>query len=210
MPPACRAQLLAWAPGANLPADGTTMTPLILVAVDRFGQGVPGVAIDLRIDENSTGWVTPSATTNDAGVAVVDYRAGHHFGPARILVRSKGLESNAIVYLHDGQSDPPTAPPPSALQVRWMERVASTRLSRQRPADKPAPEVGPKAIQSPPVASAPSLSTGPVLWHPPRPNHRPRRRDEEEELTPLALPSILTSPGSMHLSPHVSPTKTAA
>ena len=33
------AQLLAWAPGASLPADGTTTTPLVVVAVDRFGQG---------------------------------------------------------------------------------------------------------------------------------------------------------------------------
>lgn len=163
------AQLLAWAPGASLPADGTTTTPLVVVAVDRFGQGVPGVAIDFRIGEHSTGWVTPSATTNNAGVAVVDYRAGRHFGPARVLVRSKGLESNALIYLHDGQSDPPAAPPASALQVRWMERVAATRLSRQRPADQPAPEVGPQAIPDPPVATAPSLSAGPTTTVPTAP-----------------------------------------
>jgi hypothetical protein len=157
LPPA---RLLAWAPGAALPADGTTSTPLVVVAVDRFGQGVSGVPLDFRIGTGG-GWVTPSATTDASGVAVVDYRAGRSFGPAQILVRGKGLQQAAMVYQHDGMTDPPLAPPPTALEQAWMKRIASSRLSRQRPAGISAPEIGPLAIPEP-VVRTPTTATGPT------------------------------------------------
>jgi hypothetical protein len=163
LPPA---QLIAWAPGSSVPADGTTRTPLVVVAVDRFGMGVPGIALDLRIGTGG-GWVSPSATTDASGVAVVDYRAGRSFGPAEIRVRGKGLQQIAIVYQHDGLSDPPAAPAPTALESAWMERVASTRLSRERPPDRPAPEVGPLATPEPVAVVAP---TGPETAVPAAPS----------------------------------------
>ncbi|MCB9764266.1 MAG: Ig-like domain-containing protein [Alphaproteobacteria bacterium] len=130
LPPA---RVLAWTGRPTVPSNGTTQTPITLMALDAYGLPVPGVSFSLTTPRGD-GAAPPSVKADANGVAVVRYRSGTTPGPARLrAVTDSGLVGEVVLWQQGGAgvSLPPSgdAPAQQALAT-WQGAVPTLALNR--------------------------------------------------------------------------------
>ncbi|TVQ91060.1 MAG: hypothetical protein EA397_11230 [Deltaproteobacteria bacterium] len=157
--------LLAWPITPDLPADGSSTTTLLILAVDALGMPVPETSLDLRVVDGDLA-VPEKARTDRHGLASVQIRSGRSPGHSSVEVQGAGREVLVSMWQTvpqgRGQAEPGPPLPPSGsadeleLLARWRSRLPTLTLTpsgiRQVPIGAVVPKVAPKRAASTSVA----------------------------------------------------------
>jgi hypothetical protein len=174
-------RLLAWPDQTSLLANGASTTWLNVVAVDRLGQGVPGVEVRLAVP-GGQGLLPATATTGANGLTRVPFTAGTRPGLAQARAEAAGTWTVAPIALTstaDPVAFPLTTPPDHAEAVRrWRAAAPSLRWTRD---GAPPP---------PPVPTAPPVGVSGVWNNPEQPPPPPA----PIEAAPSAAPAEGAAP----------------
>lgn len=143
-----RARLLALPPVSSNPlrrlviipsreqvsADGQATMPVTVVTADAFGYPVPGVAVDLTVEDGG-GRLPASVTTDEAGTASVVFTAGA--SPALVTLRAtaRGALAEAALVQADGVDVPALprsgTPDQRAAEELWAQSVRTLWVPRE-------------------------------------------------------------------------------
>jgi len=97
--------------------------PLRVDVVDRFGNAIPGIALDLSITEGG-GVISPLSSGEVTSPAEVRWRLGRKGGSQRVLVRAAGLDASVGAVIRS-DFEPVVRyagaiPPPASIQAAFL------------------------------------------------------------------------------------------